>query len=53
MVTEAEKSNSTHNIQQEATKLNKLRMVTAARYMEMEQFKDSEHHTGYFLYNCI
>jgi hypothetical protein len=53
MVTEAEKSNSTQNIQQEATKLNKLPKVTAARYMEMEQFKDSEHHTGYFLYNCI
>jgi hypothetical protein len=44
MVTDAEKSNSTQNIPQEATKLNKLPKVTAARYMEMEQFKDSEHH---------
>ena len=21
--------------------------------MEMEEFKDSDHHTGYFCYNCI
>jgi hypothetical protein len=41
MVTDAEKSNSTQNIQQEATKLKKLSKVTAARYMEIEQFKDS------------
>jgi hypothetical protein len=53
MVTDAEKCNSTQNIQQEATKLNKLPKVTAARYMEMEQFKDSEHHTRYVCYNCI
>ena len=44
--------NSTQNIPQEATKLRKLAKVTA-RYMEMEQFKDSDHHTGYFCYNCI
>ena len=31
----------TQNIPQEATKLKKLAKVTA-RYMEMEQFKDSE-----------
>jgi hypothetical protein len=53
MVTDAEKCNSTQNIQQEATKLNKLPKVTAARYMEMEQFKDLEHHTRYVCYNCI
>jgi hypothetical protein len=41
MVTDAEKSNSTQNIPQEATKLKKLPKVTAARYMDMEQFKDS------------
>jgi hypothetical protein len=41
MVTDAEKSNSTQNIPQEATKLKKLPKVTTARYMEMEQFKDS------------
>jgi hypothetical protein len=43
---------STQNIPQEATKLNKLAKTTA-RYMEMEDFKDSDHHTGYFCYNCI
>jgi hypothetical protein len=43
---------STQNIPQEATKLRKLAKVTA-RYMEMEQFKDSDHQTGYFCYNCI
>jgi hypothetical protein len=43
---------STQNIPQEATKLKKLAKVTA-RYMEMEEFKDSDHHTGYFCYNCI
>jgi hypothetical protein len=43
---------STQNIPQEATRLKKLAKVTA-RYMEMEQFKDSDHHTGYFYYNCI
>ena len=36
---------STQNIPQEATKLRKLSKVTV-RYMEMEQFKDSDHHTG-------
>jgi hypothetical protein len=40
------------NIPQEATKLKKLTKA-AARYIEMEQFKDSDHHTGYFCYNCI
>jgi hypothetical protein len=40
------------NIPQEATKLKKLAKVTA-RYVEMEQFKDSDHRTGYFCYNCI
>ena len=44
--------NSTQNIPQEATKLKKLSKTTA-RYMEMEEFKDSDHHTGYFCYNCI
>lgn len=43
---------TTQRIPQEATKLKKLAKVTA-RYMEMEQFSDSDHHTGYFCYNCI
>jgi hypothetical protein len=42
---------STQNIPQEATNLKKLAKVTA-RYIEMEEFKDSDHHTGYFCYNC-
>ncbi len=46
------KDSSTQNIPQEATRLKKLAKVTA-RYMEMEEFKDSDHHTGYFCYNCI
>ncbi|MDP9288513.1 MAG: hypothetical protein M3P08_09965 [Thermoproteota archaeon] len=43
---------STRTIPEEATKLKKLTKVTA-RYMEMDQFSDSYHHTGYFCYNCI
>ena len=43
---------STRTIPQEATKLKKLTKVTA-RYMKMDQFSDSYHHTGYFCYNCI
>jgi len=43
---------SSQTIPQEATQLRKLAKVTA-RYMEMDQFKDSDHHTGYFCYNCI
>ena len=46
------KDMSTQNIPQQATKLKKLAKTTA-RYMEMEEFKDSDHHTGYFCYNCI
>jgi stress-induced morphogen len=42
---------STQNIPQEATQQKKLPKV-AARYMEVEQFKDSDHHKGYFCYNC-
>jgi hypothetical protein len=52
MGSDVEKSNSTQNIPQEATKLKKLSKVTA-RYMQMEEFKDSDHHTGYFCYNCV
>jgi len=40
------------NIPQEATKLKKLTKATV-RYIEMEQFRDSDHHTDYFCYNCI
>ncbi|PWU82239.1 MAG: hypothetical protein DLM72_02740 [Candidatus Nitrosopolaris wilkensis] len=43
---------SSQTIPQEATKLKKLTKVSA-RYMEMDQFSDSDHHTGHFCYNCI
>lgn len=39
---------STQNIPQEATKLKKLSKVSA-RYMEMEEFKDSESSYWIFL----
>ena len=42
---------STQNIPQEATQQKKLPKI-AARYVELEQFKDSDHHKGYFCYNC-
>ncbi len=51
MSTEAESFRSTQNIPQEATQQKKLPKV-AARYMEIEQFKDSDLHKGYFCYNC-
>ena len=44
--------NSTQNLPQDAAKLIKLPKV-AARYIELEQFKDSDHHKGYFFYNCL
>lgn len=43
---------SSQTIPQEATKLKKLAKMSA-RYMEMDEFSDSDHHTGYFCYNCI
>ena len=49
--TEPESFKSTQNIPQEATQQKKLPKI-AARYMEVEQFKDSDHHKGYFCYNC-
>jgi non-canonical (house-cleaning) NTP pyrophosphatase len=50
-------SNSSQNfsysqkIPHEATQQKKLTKI-AARYIELEQFKDSDHHKGYFCYNC-
>jgi hypothetical protein len=46
------KNSFTQNIPQQATKLKKLAKVTAG-YMEMEEIKDSDLHTGYFCCNCI
>jgi hypothetical protein len=51
MSRESESFMSTQNIPQEATQQKKLPKI-AARYMEVEQFKDSDHHRGYFCYNC-
>jgi hypothetical protein len=48
---ETESFKSTQNIPQEATQQKKVPKI-AARYMEVEQFKDSDHHKGYFCYNC-
>lgn len=42
---------SSQKIPQEATQQKKLIKI-AARYIELEQFKDSDHHKGYFCYNC-
>jgi hypothetical protein len=39
-------------ISQKATSLNKLKKKTV-RYTELQQFKESDHHKGYFCYNCI
>jgi hypothetical protein len=42
---------SSQNISQEATQQRKLTKV-GARYIEIREFKDSDHHKGYFCYNC-
>jgi hypothetical protein len=42
---------SSQNIPQEATQQKKLTKV-GARYIEIQEFKDSDHHKGYFCYNC-
>ena len=51
MSRESESFMSTQNIPQEVTQQKKLPKI-AARYVELEQFKDSDHHKGYFCYNC-
>lgn len=51
MSIEAKSFMSTQNISEEATQQKKLPKI-AARYIELEQFKDSDHHKGYFCYNC-
>lgn len=43
------KVNSEYSARSNTTK--KLPRITA-RYIEVEQFKDSDHHKGYFSYNC-
>jgi hypothetical protein len=46
------KSGNNKNIAQDATRLQKLAKVNA-RYLDMEQFRDSDLEVGYFSYNCI
>ena len=52
IASDVEKSNSTQSIPHKATKLEKLAKVTAC-YMKIEEFKDPDHHAGYFCYNRI
>ena len=42
---------STQKIPQTVSEHNKLTKVTSG-YMEVEEFKDSDTHKGYFCYNC-
>ena len=42
---------STQKIPEEATQHNKLTKVSSG-YMEIEEFKDTDTHKGYFCYNC-
>jgi hypothetical protein len=49
---ESESFKSTQNIPQEATQQKKLTKI-AARYIELEEFKESDTHKGYFCYNCV
>ena len=42
---------STQKIPQTVIEHNKLTKVTSG-YMEVEEFKDSDTHKGYFCYNC-
>jgi hypothetical protein len=43
---------STQKIPQQASEHNKLTKVTSG-YVEIDEFKDSDTHKGYFCYNCI
>jgi hypothetical protein len=43
---------SSQNVSQEATQQKKITKV-GARYIQIEEFKDSDHHRGYFCYNCV
>ena len=51
MSKDSQSFSSSQNIPQEATQQKKLTKV-GARYVEIEEFKDSDHHKGYFCYNC-
>lgn len=51
MSKDSQSFSSSQNIPQEATQQTKL-TKTGARYIEIEEFKDSDRHKGYFCYNC-
>ena len=52
MSTDFQRLSSSQNVSQEATQQKKITKV-GARYIQLEEFKDSDHHKGYFCYNCI
>jgi hypothetical protein len=51
MSKDSQSFSSSQDIPQEATQQKKLTKV-GARYVEIQEFKDSDHHKGYFCYNC-
>jgi hypothetical protein len=51
MSKDSQSFSSSQSIPQEATQQKKLTKV-GARYIEIQEFKDSDHHKGYFCYNC-
>jgi hypothetical protein len=51
MSKDSQSFSSSQDISQEATQQKKLTKV-GARYIEIQEFKDSDHHKGYFCYNC-
>lgn len=51
MSIDSQRFSSSQNISQGATQQKKLTKLST-RYLEIEEFKDSDHHRGYFCYNC-
>ena len=52
MSKEFQRFSSSQNVSQEATQQKKITKV-GARYIQLEEFRDSDHHRGYFCYNCV
>ena len=52
MLKDSQSFSSSQDIPQEATQQKKLTKL-GARYVEIEEFKNSDHHKGYFCYNCV
>jgi hypothetical protein len=51
MSIDSQRFSSSQNISQGATQQKTLTKLST-RYLEIEEFKDSDHHRGYFCYNC-